>query len=186
MQDDRCVPKAQSFQRSNLFALSIDEPTENDIQQKCSDAEEDRRDHNAQGLLFGQFVLQKSVRGEFAAVEGANATVRSEQPVDLLNDARLRGLGFDGKHHIVECTTHIEGAGHRILACPENDEIAIVRERQSRACGEDELWRQRDADDPERLQAAVEDNVDTISGAHRSSFGIGLVDYDFIGAGWID
>ncbi len=44
----------------------------------------------------------------------------------------------------------------------------------------------RDADDLERLQAAVEDNVDTISGAHRSSFGIGLVDYDFIGAGWID
>ena len=107
-----------------------------------------------------RLVLQKAVGGKLAAIVGADAPVRHQEAIKLLDDGGFGRSGRQRHDEVVEGSFHVERAGDRVLTRPQHDEITIVRERQGRACGEHELGRQRDPDNAEGLEPPVENDVD--------------------------
>ena len=156
------------------------------MQQECGDSEEYRRHDDAQRLLLGEFVLQEAVRGKLAAIVGADPAEWRQEAVNLLDDRSLGRSGRQGHDEIVEGALHVERASDRVLARPEDDEIAIVRKRQGRSRREHEFRRQRDADDAEGLESPIENDIDGVARTHHARMGIGGIDDDLLGARRID
>ena len=99
------------------------------------------------------------------ARDRAEPAVRLQEAIEAGDHLLGRRARRERERDVVEAALHVEGGGERCAVHPEHAEALVVRHQLARPDAVDVLGRQRDADDREPAQPAVDDRADAIAGA---------------------
>ena len=176
MEHQRGGREAQCFQGGDLFALGGHQPSKHDIQEECRHPEEDDGDGDRHDLLLIEFILEEAVRRLIPAGDGADRTIRLEQPVEFIDHLLRVDAGNERHDGVVEGAFHIEGRLRRAAVDPENGVEPVVRDRYPRLHRIDIFRRQRDGRDMKALKAPVQHHRQFAAECHRVGLGKRLVD----------
>ncbi len=142
--------------RRNLFPLDADQARHHHVQQERRDREEDARRDQAHAAQLLDLVRDVAVRDMIVAARGASRTVPSQQVVQPLDDRLFRGAACQRQRHVVERPVHVERGRQLLVAHPKHAETAVVGQQVGPVDLDDVFGRQRNADDPQLLAAAVD------------------------------
>ena len=132
VQPDREVAVAQSFERSDLLALSPDHARHDHVEQERRYAEKNRRHHRAHRLELFEFFTDEAIRRLLVAAERAPATVRLDDAIDRIEHRSLVSTGFHRHDDIIEGAFHVERCAQRLAGQPQHAEALVVGPRVAR------------------------------------------------------
>ena len=115
-----------------------------------------------------------------ATTVSAASAVPVEQAIELRDHRRLRRAGGERHDELVEGPFHVEGAGDRLFAGPDDGEAAIVGQRIAWRSGDDVIRRLGDANDPECYAPPVHDQRHWISRPYAPRASEGDVENGFV------
>jgi hypothetical protein len=157
---DLTVAVAERLERRELRPLQRQGAGQRDVEDEGGHAQEDQRQDEAERLELRQLVLERPMGQLQRPRNGAASAVGLEQPIEAGEHLVQRGPRFDGQDDVVESALHVECAGERAALHPDHAEAALVRDELARANAVDVLGRQRDADDRQPPQPAIDDGTD--------------------------
>ena len=173
---------AEGLELRDLLALEPDEPREHGARHECGDAEKHRRERDGEAVQDVEFVVEPQRGGVVLAAIGDEPAVGREQAVELRHHRRSACAGREIDEDVVECAIEFKGGREFPLVHPEDAETPVVRQRLARARLEDELRREHDAHDLQRLPRAVDERGDLVARLEGVRFREGFADDDFTAA----
>ena len=151
-----CV--AERLQGGDLFALRVDRPAHDDVQQEGRDADEDGGKYFRTGLELLEFLVQQPVGYLVLAAVGAESAVALHDPDPRRAGRRSTSAsGWRVRTHAVERPVHVVGLAEGLAAHPENAVVLEIRAHRLRLHQQHELRREGDAGDRQPLPFAVDD-----------------------------
>jgi hypothetical protein len=173
---DREARVAERLQRRDLLALGAHQAREDNVEDERRRREEDRRRHERHCAQVAELVRDELVRRLVVASVRALPAVRGGDAIDLVEDRALRSAGRERYCDVVERAVEIERWCHLAIRHPENREVALVGKKVAGPHLIDVLGRERESDDREFLQPAVDDRAQLGAGLEAVGFGECLAD----------